>query len=245
MINKYPKEAVENLKKLLKTFNLDENIDQKKTLNYLKSFTHLSYANKYNLISYESYEFLGDAILQYIVSEYILNFLGYDKKLDEIGTKIRSKIVNKESLSNLTKKFNLNKYLLVINDEEKNNEKICSDLFESFVASIYLNCGLEKVRIFLKKTLFKLYTKEYIQKLNLNDITDNKSKFQEIIQGAFSNKKIKYICKDTKEKEWECSVCLVDEQNEKEKLFYGKGIALTKKEAEQKAAGEALKKLKI
>jgi ribonuclease-3 len=97
-------------------------------------------------ISYERLEFLGDSILRQIISDYL--FIRYKEMQEGSLTKLRSQIENGSSLAEMTRKIGLNKYVLlsrnyeVIKAREK-NDKIQCDIFEAFIAALYLDsCGI-------------------------------------------------------------------------------------------------------
>ncbi len=93
-------------------------------------------------VSYERLEFLGDSILRQIISDYL--FIRYKEMQEGSLTKLRSQIENGSSLAEMTRKIGLNKYVLlsrnyeVIKAREK-NDKIQCDIFEAFIAALYLD----------------------------------------------------------------------------------------------------------
>lgn len=97
-------------------------------------------------ISYERLEFLGDSILRQIISDYL--FFRYKEMQEGDLTKLRSQIENGSSLAEMTRKIGLNRYVLVSRNHEvikgrEKNEKIQCDIFEAFIAALYLDaCGI-------------------------------------------------------------------------------------------------------
>lgn len=97
-------------------------------------------------ISYERLEFLGDSILRQIISDYL--FIRYQEMQEGDLTKLRSQIENGSSLAEMTRKIGLNKYVLISRNHEvikgrEKNEKIQCDIFEAFIAALYLDaCGI-------------------------------------------------------------------------------------------------------
>lgn len=153
-----------------------ENIDY-----LITAMTHTSYANERNINktdSYERSEFLGDAILEFIVSEYLYhNYRNYPEgKL----TKLRASLVCEFTLSQISKKLNFGQYVLLSKGEAltggRDRNSIMCDLFEAVLGAIYLDGGLEPAKQFVyrhlltdieKKTLFydaKSTLQEYVQK---------------------------------------------------------------------------------
>lgn len=206
------------------------------------ALTHSSYINENKdekIISNERLEFLGDSILDLIVSEELYkNHKTYPEgKL----TKIRSRIVCTSSFSKASEKFALSSYLLFgkgeMNHNGREKKSVKADTFEAFCAAIYLDAGYN----FLKEFLMKNYY-ETVKDLLANDLLfiDYKTKLQEHF-----NKKNRIILKYK---------LLKEEGPEHNKTFYmevfaknkklGTGKGKNKKEAEQMAARIAYKNLK-
>lgn len=199
------------------------------------AFTHKSYANesKENIVSYERYEFLGDAILQYVVSKEL--FLRYPEKSEGELTKLRASLVCEYTLSQITKELEFGEYLYLSHGEEltggKNRSSILCDLFESVLGAIYLDGGIEEAE-------------KYINKLLLTDI-EHKSKFYDaksILQEYVQSKgyRVEYKLVSTSGPEhnriYESVACIDGKE-------YEKGTGHTKKMAEQVAAHRTIIKL--
>ena len=95
-------------------------------------------------VSYERLEFLGDSILRQVISDYL--FMRYKEMQEGSLTKLRSQIENGSSLADMTRKIGLNKYVLISRNYEtikarEKNEKIQCDIFEAFIAALYLDCS--------------------------------------------------------------------------------------------------------
>ena len=122
------------------------------------SLTHPSYVNEHkkeNLENNQRLEFLGDAVVELVVSNYLYKTF---KDFNEgMLTKYRIKIVCEQTLANAAIKLELYKYLLIGNGENiekvKNNNSILCDTFESIVAAIFLDSGIDEVERFLKRTI--------------------------------------------------------------------------------------------
>ncbi len=198
---------------------------------YIQALTHSTFANENkNYKSYEILEFVGDSILQMFSSLYI-----YERfKDEEEGNMsiIRSKFVSSSALAKVIKELQINELLICSNNRNEliNNEKICSDIFESLTAAIYLDLGVKETKRFLDDFLFRTIN---IKKSNLKDA---KTQLQELLQPIFK-KPIQYIC-EVKDGVWKCKAQCID-------IIYGSGTGKTKKDAEIKAAESALKKLKV
>lgn len=202
------------------------------------AFTHKSYTNE-NLVkkhqSYERYEYLGDAILEFLVSRYLFDI--YPDMPEGELTKLRASIVCEFTLSKLSRDLNLGNYGFFSKGERNtggyNRDSILCDMFESLLGAIYLDGGLEKADEFVKRLLLtdiehkKLYY-------------DSKSKLQEYSQKNNISLQYNLISETGPEhdKEYHINVAL-------DNKILSEGIGHSKKTAEQNAAYEALKKLNI
>lgn len=149
-------------------------------------FIHRSYINEHRSLGLkhnERLEFLGDAVLELVVTEYI--FSEYDRPEGEM-TSWRSALVKGESLSKEAKNIGIDKYLCVSRGEAKNTGKardlILANAFEALVGAIYLDQGYESVKKFIIYNItYKL--EEIIAEAKY---IDAKSKLQEISQEKYS-----------------------------------------------------------
>jgi len=200
---------------------------------YLKALTHTSFANENDCESYERLEYLGDAVLELIMSEYL--YKNTDVK-EGVMTKLRAKYVCEDALFEYSMRLKLNEYLRLGHGEEESGGKyrkaIVADIFEAFIGALFLDKGFDTVKRFIYEHVIPLIENKEIEFDN-----DYKSVLQELVQtdkrsleyvvveetGPAHNKTFKVIVK-------------IDE------IIYGEGIAHSKKEAEQKAAQDALKK---
>ena len=200
---------------------------------YIRALTHTSYANEANTISYERLEYLGDAVLELIMSEYLYNNTNYSE--GEM-TKIRANYVCEEALYNYSLKLELNSFLLLGVGEEENGGRlrkaIVADIFEAFIGAIFLDKGIEVVKKFIYKHVIPI-----IEESKMSFLNDYKSTLQEYVQT--DKKSLEYaIISETgpaHNKEF-TSVVKIDGR------VYGMGTARSKKEAEQAAAADALAK---
>lgn len=201
---------------------------------YNEAFIHTSYANENNKKSYETLEFLGDAIVDLIVSDYLYK----ESTLSEGEmTKTRARYVCENALFEYANSLGLSEYIKVGKGEKKsggNHKKaIVADTFESLMAAIYLDLGYEKVKEVAKNIIVP-----YIENKNIVLFSDYKSQLQETVQDL--QKKLEYTLEDENgpahDKHFKISVRV-------DNITYGIGEGHTKKEAEQEAAKEALKKL--
>lgn len=197
----------------------------------IEALTHRSFKKPYNN---ERLEFLGDAVLDLIVGEYLYNKF---KDSDE-GTlsKIRASLVNESGFALLAKILNLGKYIYLSLAEENNEGRtkpsLLSNAFEAIIGAIYIEGGLETARKIVIELLEKCYPTIDLQTLS----RDYKTALQELTQAKYGvtpdYELIRAFGPDHK-KEFEISLTL-----------NGKEIATaqgkSKKEAQQKAAKSAL-----
>ena len=200
-----------------------------------EAMTHSSYAHeqhkgmKYN----ERLEFLGDAVLSIVVSDYIYK---HCPELPEgEPTKLRASLVCEKSLCDFAKQIDLGSYLRLSNGERRNGgakrPSIVSDAFEALIAAIYLDGGMEAAR----KHILRFVIPEIEQHKN-HSFKDYKTALQEIIQKN-PGEKLEYRLIGSSgpdhDKHFKVEVCLNSN-------VIGKGGGRSKKEAEQQAAREAL-----
>ncbi len=147
-----------------------------------QAFCHRSYLNenpKFHLDHNERLEFLGDAVLELVVTEYL--FKNYRNPEGEL-TNWRAALVNSQSLSQMAGELDFDDFLLLSRGEAKDTGKarqyILANTFEAFVGALYLDQGLEVSRSFIEENLIKKLPK--ILKEGL--YKDAKSSFQEEAQ---------------------------------------------------------------
>ena len=198
------------------------------------ALTHSSYANEKHTESNERLEFLGDSVLSIIVSDYI--FKNLEGKSEGALTKIRASLVCEQSLAEISKKISLGEIMLLGRGEEmtggRQRASIIADAFEAVLASIYLDGGFEAAR----KWLLRLMEDVIKEAISGNMYDDYKTMLQELIQKR-RNSKIEYrIVAETgldHNKRFEVAA-VVDGR------ISGHGKGHSKKEAEQRAAHDAL-----
>jgi len=210
--------------------------------NLLKqALIHRSYINEHpksNLKNNERLEFLGDAVLELIITK--LLFKKFPSKPEGELTCLRASLVNAKSLARISAKLKINKYLYLSKGETRsiNRQKdaILADAFEAIIGAIYLDQGMEKAEKFIKQNLWPQL--DMILKLEL--YLDPKSHLQEITQKKF---KITPHYKIIEEKgpdhfkKFISGVFL-------EKKLISTGEGNSKQNAETDAAKKALKKIK-
>lgn len=211
------------------------NFNDKKLLT--QAFTHSSFANEIkNVVSEnnERLEFLGDAVLELIVSHYIFNEF---KELPEGElTKLRAGIVCEGTLAKNARFLNMGNYLKLGRGEENScgydRDSILADTFEAVIGAIYLDGGYEAAKDFVIG-----FMKDDILGMRNNfRVIDCKTHLQEFIQKT-SKEPIEYITIDEKGPDHD-KIFVVEVKHDNKIL--GKGTGKSKKEAEQKAAYDAL-----
>ena len=213
------------------------NISPKNKNLYITAFLHSSYVNEHKAKNdYERLEFLGDAVLDLVVADYL-----YSNQKEKEGemTKIRASYVCENALFEYSMNLGLNEYIKVGHGEEKEGGKfkkaIVADIFEALIGAIYLDLGYATAR----KTVLQIIV-PYIENPDITFFSDYKSALQEAMQT--DKRDVEYILIDEEgpahKKTFTVEVKVGD-------VVYGKGVAHSKKEAEQNAAENALEKLAI
>ena len=213
---------------------LDElNIKPNNISLYEKAFSHTSYANENDTESYERLEYLGDAVLELIISEYLYKNTEYEE--GEM-TKLRSGYVCENANFEYAMELGLNQYLKLGHGEEENGGRtrkaIVADIFESFIGAMFLDQGIDTVKKFIYKVVIPK-----IEDKRVDLFTDYKSVLQELVQT--DRKSLVYEVVDESGPSHDKLFTIVVKIDD---IIYGKGTAHSKKEAEQIAAQDALKK---
>ncbi|MFG6118221.1 MULTISPECIES: ribonuclease III [Thalassobacillus] len=203
-----------------------------------QAFTHSSYVNEHRKTERkdnERLEFLGDAVLELGVSQYL--YRKYPDMSEGELTKLRASIVCEISLVRFADELNFSELIQLGKGEEmtggRNRPALLADVFEAFIGALYLDQGYEAVLAFLEK-----YVYPKVKKGAFSHAMDFKSQLQEVVQRE-KNRVIEYEIVEelgpAHNREFVAHVRISDETA-------GIGIGRTKKEAEQKAAEEALRK---
>ncbi|WP_425365104.1 ribonuclease III [Fusibacter bizertensis] len=206
----------------------------------IRALTHSSYSNenkKAKLKNNERLEFLGDSVLGLTISEFL--FSHYAQLEEGQLTKIRAKIVCEASLGEASRALRIGEFMLFGRGEEltggRERTSILSDAFEALIAAIFLDGGMECARKFVLSQLKPIIEDAVQGKL----FVDYKTRLQEVIQVQKGNR-IKYEI-------------VREEGPDHSKIFFtevklndetiGIGSGHSKKESEQEAAKEGLKRL--
>lgn len=210
------------------------NIVPKDITLYNRAFSHSSYANEVKESDYERLEFLGDAVLELVSSDYL-----YNKKEISEGdmTKLRASYVCENALYEYSKDLNLSDYIKVGHGEElaggRFKKVILADIFEALMGAIYLDLGYDKVKEVINGIIIP-----YIENPEVKFFNDYKSALQEFVQTKQKSLSYEIIKEEgPSHNKTFTTVVKIDD------IIYGNGVASSKKEAEQEAAKDALQKL--
>jgi ribonuclease-3 len=211
---------------------LDYQFDDKNLI--IEALTHKSFKKAYNN---ERLEFLGDAVLNLIVGEFLYN--KFPKSNEGDLSKIRASLVNEKGFTKLANAIYLGDYIYLSDAEERNNGRhkasILSDAFEAIMGAIYLESGLEV----LKPIVLDLLEKNY-DTINLDELfSDYKTALQEVTQARFGEiptYKLESATGPDHQKIFELSLWIGDKH-------YTTAKGKSKKLAQQAAAKIVLKQL--
>jgi ribonuclease-3 len=201
----------------------------------IEALTHKSYKQPYDN---ERLEFLGDAVLDLIVGEYL--FVKFRKSDEGKLSKIRASLVNETGFDKLARSLDLGEYILLSNAEENNGGRekpsLLSNAFEAIMGAIYLEAGLKVV----EKIAIGLIEKNH-EEISLDSLfRDFKTSLQELTQASFGTtpeyKVISSRGPDHK-KEFEVGVFIEGQE-------YARAVGKSKKVAQQIAAEMAVELLK-
>ena len=203
-----------------------------------QALVHRSYLNEnpdFPLKDNERLEFLGDAVLEMVVTEYL--YSNYPNPEGEL-TSWRAALVNAKMLAKVAEHLKMNDYLMLSRGEAKDNGRarqyILANAMEALIGAIYLDQGYEKTDQFIAKEILKELPQIIKEKL----YQDPKSRFQEQAQDRVGVTPVYEVTKEwgpDHDKNFIVGVYL-----EKELIAEGQGVS--KQEAQEKAAGAALNK---
>ena len=197
----------------------------------IEALTHKSYKQPYDN---ERLEFLGDAVLDLIVGEYL--YKKFSKSDEGKLSKIRASLVNEAGFDKLARALNLGDYILLSNAEDNNGGRekpsLLSNAFEAIIGAIYLESGLKTVELIAIKLIETNH-----EEISLDSLfRDFKTTLQELTQARFGmTPEYKVISSRGPDhlKEFEVGVFIQDKE-------YARAIGKSKKIAQQEAAKEAV-----
>jgi len=203
------------------------------------ALTHSSFAHeaKSNIINNERFEFLGDAVLELVISSFI--FEQFPELPEGELTKFRASIVCETTLAKIARDLNLGEFLKLGKGEEhtggRNRDSILADAMEAIFGAVYLDSGIESA----KKLIIELMKNSIFDLRKSFKLNDCKTYLQEIIQSK-SKSVLKYnIVKESGPAHDKVFVIEVSHCGK----ILGRGLGKNKKEAEQNAAFDAIKKI--
>lgn len=201
-----------------------------------QAFTHSSYVNEHrikNIKDNERLEFLGDAVLELLVSEFL--FKEHAGMSEGELTKLRATIVCEESLFHFAETLKFNQYILLGKGEERaggrNRQALLADVFEAFLGALYLDQGVDSCQDFLNTYVLPNTTSDAF-----SHMMDYKTKLQELVQQKKGNSIQYQIIEErgpSHKKEFIAEVVVNKNQT-------AVGIGTAKKDAEQHAAKKML-----
>jgi len=205
-----------------------------------RSLTHRSFLNENKdeeLKNNERLEFLGDAVLELIISEYLFNT--YPERAEGDLTSFRAAVVKTDSLAKISKQLGIGEFLLMSKGEEmtggREKDYLLANTFEAIIGALYLDQGYEPVKEFLIKHLVPQISTIVKYRLDI----DSKTKLQETTQTKFKTTPVYKVIKEKgpdHDKVFTVAVMIKGK-------IYGEGEGITKQKAEDAAASQALRKL--
>ncbi|MEW9697754.1 ribonuclease III [Paenibacillus sp. SI8] len=206
-----------------------------------QAFTHSSYVNEHRIAGHkdnERLEFLGDAVLELTVSEFLYDT--YPGRTEGELTKLRASIVCEPSLVTFAEDLDFGAFVLLGKGEEltggRSRPALLADVFESFIGALYLDQGLASVKSFLERHVFAKISSE-----GKVLVIDYKTQLQEHTQ-HHNMGSLEYRIVNERgpahEREFVAEVYM-------DASLLGTGVGRSKKEAEQQAAAQALSKLNV
>lgn len=202
-----------------------------------RAITHSSYANEMMCEDNERLEFLGDSVLSLVISDKLFHKFGH---IDEGRlSKMRAALVCEQSLDQIAKKIDLGNIIKLGRGEDitggRKRSSVISDAFEALIAAIYLDSGIRSATKWINNLMKDEIAAVEYQKY----FGDYKTQLQEILQSR-DKKRVSYVvlAESGKDHMKEFIIAAMVEDVE-----VGRGVGSSKKEAEQQAAGIAVRKL--
>lgn len=207
---------------------------------FVTALTHRSYLNEHRSTvkeHNERLEFLGDAVLELVVTEYL--FTNYSEP-EGILTNWRSSLVRTESISAAATKLGFEPYLRLSRGEKRGTDRaraqILANSFEAVLGAVYLDKGYEAAKAIIDKNILSTFA----EILETGSWLDPKSRFQELAQSQIGHTPVYRVMNETgpdHDKVFTVGVYVESE-------LYGEGSGPSKQSAQQAAAEKALLKLK-
>lgn len=222
-----------NLAPLFKSLQLDLETLQAHEDLFIEAFTHRSSVKNDKQSNNERLEFLGDAVLELVTTEFL--YENYNLPEGEL-TNYRSALVKRENLSKVATKLDLGHFLILSKGEERSGgrtkEYLLANVLEALIGALYLSYGMKPTAKFIAENILV----ELKEILADGSYIDAKTRLQEITQGAYGITPTYEVVFETgkdHEKNFEMAVKLGE-------VALGSGEGRSKKEAQIDAAQKAL-----
>jgi ribonuclease-3 len=205
-----------------------------------QALTHKSYANE-NRVPYhnERMEFLGDAVLSLVISKYLMTACPDSAEGDL--SRFRAAVVSESALATISREIGLGEYLLLGKGEDqtggRNKDSLLADCLEALIASVYLDAGIDTAEAFVIRVFEAVIKKTCTS----GGLLDYKTALQELCQERLKQLPEYRIVSETgpdHQKQFKIEVWIKGQ-------FSGRGMGKSKKEAEQRAAKQALEKFML
>ncbi len=203
---------------------------------YEKAFVHKSASiivSKKHFFNNERLEFLGDAVIDTIIADYLFNH--YKKKDEGFLTQMRAKIVKRKQLNYIAKKLKIDK-LVVTQTNITENKHIYGNALEAFIGAIFIDKGYKQAKKYFIKNIIEAY-------LNLENLQKTESDFKSRLIEWAQKSKSEVIFNNTEEISDQKNTPVFYSSVMVEGHEYGSGKGFSKKEAEQNAAKITLEML--
>lgn len=221
-----------NVKELLDKLNIETN----DIYLYELAFTHSSYNVDVNTKhqDYERLEFVGDSVVSFVVADLAFSV---HKEMDQGSlSKLRASIVQSSSLARKATNLNFNEYIRLghsLHTNTRNSKRILEDVFEAFIGAMYFDKGMSFTYNFVKNIFI-----DEVTNFQLSNIKDYKSELQEEMQ-AEHREAVKYVVIEEHGPAHDKTFVVKVTYND---VTLGIGQGKSKKDAEQNAAQDALRK---
>lgn len=189
-----------------------------------------------NKVNNERLEFLGDAVLDTILSDYL--FEKFPDASEGFMTKIRSRIVNRDVLNQLAISMGINDILVSNVSTVNSTRNLFGNALEALIGAVFLDKGFEKT----KKLFIRNVCKKY---LDLNDIVNHDTDYKSLVFEWVQKHKSNLIFTYKEEYDFNLKKSVFSTTLYIDKAEFGTGQGVSKKEAEQEASGKAWERLRI
>ncbi|MGK5090644.1 ribonuclease III [Deltaproteobacteria bacterium TL4] len=205
-----------------------------------QALTHKSHSHDKQLNN-ERLEFLGDAVLDLVISELLMK--NFPRVSEGDLSKIRASLVNEAGLNKIAQSIDLGTFLLMGKGEEltggRSKSSLLADAIEAIIAAIYIDSRDQKGLDSVRQVITLLFQSEIPKNLDDFSVRDYKTELQEYVQKHYrslATYELLYECGPDHQKEFEMAVMIDGKE-------YGKGRGMSKKQAEQVAAQQAIERL--